>query len=316
MISLLKAWWGDAAKAENEFAFDLPAQGRRRPQLIPHGLRHDPGKVAGYFLVGENPTVGHANGRMQRFGLANLEWLVVRDLQMIESATFWKDGPEIATGELSPSRSDGDLLHAGGHARGEGSHLDPEPAASAAAAQGRRAAGEARATCGLLRPRAAAALEARRIHGSARPAVARPDLGRPDARRDLKPERRGGAARDQRHRARTARADRLHGPQGRRFDDERLLDLLRRLRRRGEPGRSPQARQGADRWPPSGAGRGRPTAGSSTTAPSPIPTEAVERAQEARLVGRGPGRWIGDDVPTSRRPSGRTTCRRTPRRRT
>ena len=37
---------------------------------------------------------------MQRFGLANLDWLVVRDLQMIESATFWKDGPEIETGEL------------------------------------------------------------------------------------------------------------------------------------------------------------------------------------------------------------------------
>jgi formate dehydrogenase major subunit len=39
---------------------------------------------------------------MNRFGLANLDWLVVRDLQMIESATFWKEAPEIETGELSP----------------------------------------------------------------------------------------------------------------------------------------------------------------------------------------------------------------------
>ncbi|MDP9319291.1 MAG: molybdopterin-dependent oxidoreductase, partial [Actinomycetota bacterium] len=54
----------------------------------------------GYFLVGENPAVGSANGKMQRLGMANLDWLVVRDLMMIESATFWKDGPEIATGEL------------------------------------------------------------------------------------------------------------------------------------------------------------------------------------------------------------------------
>jgi formate dehydrogenase major subunit len=37
---------------------------------------------------------------MQRLGMANLDWLVVRDMQMIESATFWKDGPEIETGEL------------------------------------------------------------------------------------------------------------------------------------------------------------------------------------------------------------------------
>src|SRR3712207_7361740 len=39
---------------------------------------------------------------MNRFGLANLDWLVVRDLQMIESATFWGEGPEIETGEMSP----------------------------------------------------------------------------------------------------------------------------------------------------------------------------------------------------------------------
>src|SRR3712207_9044913 len=37
---------------------------------------------------------------MQRFALANLDWLVVRDLQMIESASFWQTAPEIETGEL------------------------------------------------------------------------------------------------------------------------------------------------------------------------------------------------------------------------
>ena len=100
MVSLLKAWWGDAATAENDFCFDyLPRiDGDHSSYRTVSDMIE--GKVPGYFLVGENPTVGHANGRMQRFGLANLEWLVVRDLQMIESATFWKDGPEIATGEL------------------------------------------------------------------------------------------------------------------------------------------------------------------------------------------------------------------------
>jgi formate dehydrogenase major subunit len=99
-VSLLKAWWGEHATAENDFAFAyLPkingdhGSYRTTADMIE-------GKVPGYFLVGENPTVGHANGRMQRFALANLDWLVVRDLQMIESATFWKDSPEIETGEL------------------------------------------------------------------------------------------------------------------------------------------------------------------------------------------------------------------------
>ncbi len=100
MVSLLKAWWGDAAQPENDFCFDhLPritgdhSSYRTVADMVE-------GKVAGYFLAGENPTVGHANGRMQRFGLANLQWLVVRDLQMIESASFWQTAPEIETGEL------------------------------------------------------------------------------------------------------------------------------------------------------------------------------------------------------------------------
>jgi formate dehydrogenase major subunit len=32
--------------------------------------------------------------------MANLDWLVVRDFSLIESATWWQDGPEIETGEL------------------------------------------------------------------------------------------------------------------------------------------------------------------------------------------------------------------------
>src|SRR4051812_35666988 len=101
-VSLLKAWFGDAAQPENDFRFDwIPkingdhSSYRTIADMIQ-------GKVYGYFLVGENPSVGHPNGRMNRFGLANLDWLVVRDPQMIESATFWKEGPEIESGELAP----------------------------------------------------------------------------------------------------------------------------------------------------------------------------------------------------------------------
>src|SRR5690242_15760737 len=39
---------------------------------------------------------------MQRLGMAKLDWLVVRDMVMIESATWWKDGPETETGEMRP----------------------------------------------------------------------------------------------------------------------------------------------------------------------------------------------------------------------
>lgn len=99
-VSLLKSYWGDAATPENDFCFDyLPRlTGDHSTYSTVKGQIE--GKVKGYFLVGENPAVGSANGKMQRLGLANLDWLVVRDLQMIESADFWKNGPEIETGEL------------------------------------------------------------------------------------------------------------------------------------------------------------------------------------------------------------------------
>jgi formate dehydrogenase major subunit len=103
-VSLLKEYFGDAATADNDFGYGW------LPRLTgDHGtyqqvLNMIDGKVKGYFLVGQNPAVGSSHGRAQRLGMANLDWLVVRDLYMIESATFWKDGPEVATGEIVPER--------------------------------------------------------------------------------------------------------------------------------------------------------------------------------------------------------------------
>jgi formate dehydrogenase major subunit len=100
MVSLLKAWWGDAATAENDFCYDYLPRLTGSHSTYETVLQQIDGKCKGYFLYGQNPGVGSANGRMQRLGLANLDWLVVRDLVMIESATFWKNGPEIDTGEM------------------------------------------------------------------------------------------------------------------------------------------------------------------------------------------------------------------------
>jgi formate dehydrogenase major subunit len=100
LVSLLKAWWGDAATGENDFCFDyLPrlTGGHNTYETVMAQLD---GTCKGYFLLGENPAVGSANAKMQRLGMAALDWLVVRDFSLIESATFWKNGPEIETGEL------------------------------------------------------------------------------------------------------------------------------------------------------------------------------------------------------------------------
>jgi formate dehydrogenase major subunit len=100
LVSLLKAWWGPAATPDTDFCFDYLPRLTGSHSTYETVLAQIDGKCKGYFLLGENPAVGSANNKMQRLGMANLDWLVVRDFSLIESATFWKDGPEIETGEL------------------------------------------------------------------------------------------------------------------------------------------------------------------------------------------------------------------------
>jgi len=127
-VSLLKSYWGDNAQPHNDFCFD------HLPRMTgDHGsyttvMNQISGECKGYFLVGENPAVGSANGKLQRLGLANLDWLVVRDLQMIESATFWKDGPEIRNGELKPEEIGTEVffLPAAAHTEKDGSFTNTQ----------------------------------------------------------------------------------------------------------------------------------------------------------------------------------------------
>jgi len=99
-VSLLKSYFGDAATAENDFGFSWLPKISGDHGTYQTTLDMLDGKIPGYFVVGENPAVGSAHGKLQRLAMAQLEFLVVRDLAMVETASFWKDGPEIGTGEL------------------------------------------------------------------------------------------------------------------------------------------------------------------------------------------------------------------------
>jgi formate dehydrogenase major subunit len=102
MTSFLKAWFGDAATEDNDFCFGhLPRIDGDHSNYATM-LRMLDGKVPGFFVMGENPAVGSANAKLQRLAMSKLKWLVVRDLQEIETASFWYDGPEIETGEMRP----------------------------------------------------------------------------------------------------------------------------------------------------------------------------------------------------------------------
>jgi formate dehydrogenase major subunit len=100
IVSLLKAWYGDAATKDNDFCFPhLPHLTGDHSHMTTVAEMAD-GKLQGYFVMGENPAVGSMNGAMQREGLRKLEWLVVRDLVLTETADFWRTAPEIERGDV------------------------------------------------------------------------------------------------------------------------------------------------------------------------------------------------------------------------
>jgi formate dehydrogenase major subunit len=128
MVSLLKAWWGEAATAENDFCYDYLPRLTGSHSTYETVLAQMEGTCKGYFLFGQNPAVGSANGRMQRLGMANLDWLVVRDFVQIESATWWKNGPEIETGEMRTEdiKTEVFFLPAAAHTEKEGSFTNTQ----------------------------------------------------------------------------------------------------------------------------------------------------------------------------------------------
>jgi formate dehydrogenase major subunit len=128
LVSLLKAYWGDAATADNDFCFDYLPRLTGSHSTYETVMAQLEGTCKGYFLMGENPAVGSANAKMQRLGMANLDWLVVRDFSLIESATWWKDGPEIETGEMRTEdiRTEVFFLPAAAHTEKDGTFTNTQ----------------------------------------------------------------------------------------------------------------------------------------------------------------------------------------------
>ena len=102
LVSLLKAYFGDAARADNDYLFGhLPRLTGDHSHLTTITDMAD-GKVKGYFVMGQNPAVGSSSGALQRKGLRELDWLVVRDLVLNETAEFWQRSQELESGEVRP----------------------------------------------------------------------------------------------------------------------------------------------------------------------------------------------------------------------
>jgi formate dehydrogenase major subunit len=122
IVSLLKAYYGEAATAENDWGFGWLPRVTGDHSHQGYFLEMMDGKVEGLFVMGQNPAVAGPHSRFERKALSKLKWLVVRDLVETETASFWHDSPEIERGELHTEEVGTEVFFfpAAGHAEKEG----------------------------------------------------------------------------------------------------------------------------------------------------------------------------------------------------
>ncbi len=95
MVSFLKAWYGDAARADNEWGYQNLPKNVGDHSHMPMFIAMHQGVVKGFMAMGQNPAVGGQNAVFQRAGLARLDWMVVKDIFVTETADFWR-APDVA----------------------------------------------------------------------------------------------------------------------------------------------------------------------------------------------------------------------------
>ncbi len=90
LTSLLKSWYGDAATASNEFAFDFvpkPATNSSWMSIYDQALK---GKMQGVILSGMTAASIGPDVNQVHQALGNLKWLVVMDALPTTSSEFWQ----------------------------------------------------------------------------------------------------------------------------------------------------------------------------------------------------------------------------------
>lgn len=90
VTALLKAWWGDAATKENDYAFNYLSKSTGNYSWIPLFEAMYKGTIKGMFVMGMNPYVSGPNARLERKGFENLDWMVVMELFDTETSSFWR----------------------------------------------------------------------------------------------------------------------------------------------------------------------------------------------------------------------------------
>ena len=91
-VSMLKAWYGEHATAENEWGYQYlnKLDEKTDYSYYPMFFRMKDGGIRGLFVLGENYAVGGPGAKVERAAMRKLEWCVIRDPFLVETANFWK----------------------------------------------------------------------------------------------------------------------------------------------------------------------------------------------------------------------------------
>lgn len=90
IVSLLKAFYGNAAKKDNDFCFNyLPKRSGNYSHISLFEAMYQ-GLIKGFMVWGQNPAVGGPNALRERRAMEKLDWMMAVDLWETETSKFWK----------------------------------------------------------------------------------------------------------------------------------------------------------------------------------------------------------------------------------
>jgi formate dehydrogenase major subunit len=101
VVSYLKSMYGDAATPENDFGYEWHPKIIGDHSHLPMFVAMNAGKVKGMLCIGQNPATS-LNAKLERAAMRKLEWLVIKDNWLHETANYWKTAPEVTSGEIRP----------------------------------------------------------------------------------------------------------------------------------------------------------------------------------------------------------------------
>src|SRR5258708_7956615 len=94
-VSFMKTWWGDAATAQKNWAYDyLPKLDKLYDMLEVFERMHQ-GKSNGYLAQGFNPLAAAPNKAKIPAALSKLKFLVIMDPLATETSEFWRNYGEL-----------------------------------------------------------------------------------------------------------------------------------------------------------------------------------------------------------------------------